>query len=83
MRNPMHFLPSTAWCTTRRLKKPFGHFELGHVAMKFGDTYKQARFGAAHVKLESPVAWRYGGLVYESVRSEFFLTGYGKHRTSR
>ena len=57
--------------------KPFGQFEPGYIAMKFGDTYKHARFGAAHVKLESPVAWRYGGLVYESVRSEFFLTGYG------
>ena len=57
--------------------KPFEPFPNGYIAAKYGDTYKYSRLhGGAHVTLQSPVAWRYGSSIYESVRAEFFLSGY-------
>jgi len=43
--------------------------------LKFGDTYRQPRFNNPAVVLQSPVAGRYGGRIYDFVHSEFFLCG--------
>ena len=44
-------------------KEPFVPFPADCLALKFGDTYKHARFGVARVPLQSPAAWRYGASV--------------------
>jgi hypothetical protein len=61
---------------SRHGKGAFPHAD--HVGLKVGDTKKTGRFGVANVKLESPVAARYGGSMYRNhIDAEWFVTGYG------